>query len=211
MINHIFSYLKIQTPNIKYEKFNKGIKEINNKKYKLTGGAYHILNMLIFSFTTKITDSCVNIVQYNRHKTITSREVQSIIRLLPKFDIKLVGLMVCGGTQCITSFNAEYDGEYDNNKKKKRNIKKDSNSKLYPRKVEKIMRKYIAADKDISDMRIGIGGPIYLTGALDVIVNELIVGADKYKTSKNVINIDSILNACKNNISLKLLFCEAFI
>jgi len=217
MINHIYSYVHIEEkPTIRYQNFNNCIKEISkDMKHKFSKGAYCILNFMISVFVSKIVYMGGHLARYNRNKTITSREIQAALRVLSYNDNgKVLRLFICNGTKAVTCYNAEVTDEKDQ-PNKRRNLRISSRLHLYPRRVETIMRQYIIdaskLDDDFSDMRMGIGAPIYLTGALDVLVNQIIMSSEKYKTTRKIISMDSILNGCKNNETLKLLFAELFI
>lgn len=125
--------------------------------------------------------------------------------MVPKHNLDLVRLMVSNGTRCITKYNAEYYEE----RTKRRDIRKDAGLKLYYKKVEKIMRQSVKVYDD-DEIRVGVGAPIYLTGCLDVILDKIIVAAEKFKTTRGVICVDSIVRGIQNDLSLKLLFCEVF-
>ena len=117
----------------------------------------------------------------------------------------------------LTKWNAStcinWDASACDDKKKIRNTKIDSGSKLHPKRVESIMREYLIKynNNERTNIRMGIGAPLYLTGVLDTIVKELIISSSTYKISRSLISMDSIINGCKNNPTLKLLFCELFV
>jgi histone H3/H4 len=215
MINHIYSYVHIkEKPTIKYQNFNKGIKEISkDMKHKFSKGGYHIINCMISVFVVKMVNMGSLLAQHKRSYTITSREIQTGIRVLPHNDDgKLLKLMVSNATKAITRYNADYT-EIDTDRKQRRNVRTDTRLYLYPSRIETIMRQHISNHKDdeFEYTRLGVGATIYLTGALDIIVKEIIMSSEKYKTTRKIISMDSILNGCKNNETLKLLFAELFI
>jgi hypothetical protein len=207
IIENIFSFVKDQS-HIISGNFKKGIKEILGKKYKFTKGAYHILNMLISTFITKIVESSTDILMYTAHNTLTGREILTAIKICykNKNNSKLVNSMVSNGMNSYTSYNAFNTIEYHH--KRKTDLRVEGKLKLYPKHVEHVIRKSTTKYKENIIIRVGIGTTIYLTGVVDVMVDEIIMGLDKYG---NLINMDDIINTCKNNIALKLLFSEVFI
>jgi len=210
MIDYIHSYIKGDYKMI-YENFDRSIKEISHDmNYKFTKGGYDIINCMIYAFVIKIVNMAININYHCKKYTITSREIQTSMRLCSHNDTKLLKLIISNATKSITMYNAEYAG---NNIKTRRNTKIDSNLKLYPTRIESIMRQYIKQyNNDNSEhVHLGIGAIIYLTGVLDIIVQKLIISSSQHKTSKNLISFDSVIKGCNDDQSLKLLFYELFI
>lgn len=237
MVNHIMSYVKtkptvntvtkkinINSKNknntndnpintVIKQKFNKGIKEIaHNINKKITKGAYNLINSMISAFIVKMVDTSIYLAQHCRNRTITSREIQTAIRIYPKDNTcNFTAIMVANGTRCVTRFNAEYVGY--NEKNKRHNNRVDSGLKLHPSKIKHIMKDYVTKlniKEDIT-IRIGVGSYIYLGGVLDKIVEEILTSSNKYQTSKKTISTDSVINGCGSNTTLRLLFCELFI
>lgn len=229
LIKYIMSFIPYKQ--INYPKtFNKDVHEIMeiinikekifNGDIKLTIGAYNIINCLIISYISKITDMSILLSQHARTKTITSREIQSATRMLG--NNQLCKYMVSSGTKAVTIYNATLsdvepkqeicDAEETHSGHKRQSVKQKCGSKLNPTKILSFIKLYTNDNFHLiyDKMRIGEGAPVYLAGCLDEIIKLLIISSRRGQILGEICT-ESVLNGLKNEESLKKLFFELFI
>lgn len=163
----------------------------------ISNGAIKILNNFINAIIAKFIEKSMTLTEFMRQKTISSRTIQAVVRLLTsgKYQRKLVSL----GTRMVTIYYANIcEGE------KRQNIANTIGTIIGPARVEKTMR--INLNNDYFQFRITNGAPIYLVAVIDNIVKNIIK-----ISGNNTIYTDDIINAVKNNSDLKSLYHELFI
>ena len=166
-------------------------------------GAINVLNDFINVLIAKFVAKSMTLTEYMRQNTISSRTIQSVVRLLTsgKYERKLVSQ----GTMIVTKYNANTSERSNEEKRqiKRLNIANIIGTFIGPARVEKAIRSNL--DNDYFQFKISKGASIYLTAVINQVVGDII------KMSGNDICTNNIINTVKNNYDLKSLYHELFI
>jgi len=184
-------------------KFNEQIKKGKNM-YRpddtISNGAIFVLNDFIDALISKMIRYSVVLTEHMRQRTITSRTIQNVVKILTHGEYKKN--LVLNGCYMVTRYNACIceNGRLEKGKR----ISDVIGTFIGPAKVEEIMRYNINKNRS----RISKGAIIYMTSVIDYITKDII------KSSKNIAGIictENVIDAVKCNHDLKSLFHELYI
>lgn len=180
---------------------------------RITGKAMNEMNLMIHHVADKLIETCNQLMQHSKtRKTVTSREVQTSVRLV--FPGELAKYAVSEGTKAVTKYTAsKYASgpsfppfpETQNLGNKKNKVSRSSRAGLqFPiGRVENLMRNSLHKCD-----RLGGSAPVYLAAALEYLTAEILelagnAASDDKKTS---ITSRHILLAVANDANLSELF-----
>lgn len=149
----------------------------------ITQKAASQLNEMIIVIANAIYKESLNLVLLCKKQTISSREIQSSVRIL--LPGELARHAVGEGTKAITKFNASESSEDDNKKSKKKAEMREHRAGLIfsVSKCEKYLR-----GKGASSFRVGSGAPIYLAAVLEYLTAEILeLGGNSARDNNKVI------------------------
>ena len=225
VIKYIMWFNKDGEDNLIDVKFSIGIKKIF-KEYNIplhgTISTVKFISSLMNALIEKIIRHSIILMEHCRTHTITSREVQNSIRCIGS---GMCREFIHAGTVAVTRYNAnrcEKEDDEDRKSKKITSTEKQElpdtekkkrvrlvnviRTKTEPSKVEKMMRHYIK-EYDTS-LRLSVGGTIYLTAVIDIIIHQIIEGAINLHGS---LCTEHVINSMKSDIDIKTIYYELFI
>lgn len=164
-----------------HDYYNMDIQKIDNSlSYETIKYIYQKMELEIDDFMR----ICYELIEYNKIKTITSREIQFCTRI--KFPDKLK-LLVSAGTKAVTRFNLSYRYDDDNDdidKKKKPSMTLSFRSvlKIKVSTIKNLMKRYCYKTIVPYECRFGQGAPIYLAAVIECLIkNEIDEINNNYK------------------------------
>jgi len=145
--------------------------------------AMQVMNDFVLDTFRRIADEAYNLLLMIRKTTISSREIQTAVRLL--LPGELAKHAVSEGTKAVTKYQASLDGtNYSANTsfgapntespKKKKPIKSVNSKSTRAGLVFPVGRIHRFLSEKIKGVRIGSGAPVYLAAVLEYLVAEVL-------------------------------------
>lgn len=188
---------------------------------RISGQATGQLNSLLELLAIKLSETAHSITSRNGRQTITSREIQSAVRLV--ISGELAKQAVSEGTKAVTKFNASVEylpiapqkgkagqkkafGATKGQKKKPSERSERRAGLTFP--VARC-KKYIKL-RGASGYRVGVGAPVYLAAVLEYICAELLeLSGNAARDNKKVtIYTRHLFLAFANDLELSSLFSQ---
>ncbi len=141
------------------------------------------LNDFLHIFVRRVADGMCTLLRTEKKKTMTSREVQTIIRnLLPG---ELAKHAVSEGTRAVTKYNAssDQDKKQKGEKKKAETLHQKVGLTFSVARTRTLLKAY--------NCRVGIGAPIYLTAVVEYLTAEILELAGNVARDNKRITIDT--------------------
>ena len=159
------------------------------------------VNGLLIKFLEEFVPLSVTMVEHSRQKTLSSRDVQSAVRVF------FVGLLakhaVSEGTKAVVKFIST-----PINKKKRTTAAKKSGLQFPPARVRSFMESIIPDYK--TDVRISSTAPVYLAAVLEYMTAELLeLGVPFANTAlRSTLRSEDIAKAIENDDELRRTLCR---
>jgi histone H2B len=198
-------------PNNNFYLYLKKIIKDRNSQARVKTDVLKNLNDIIISFIDNVAHKVVLLIEHSRHRTITSRDIQTYVRLF--FPGELRKQAISQGTIAVTKFTASLESA----KQKKQEEKKNQISKRFsssdkaglifsPSRVNNYLRHYVPNYK--LDARIGKGCIYYLTAIIEYLMLEIfdLSNALMKKENKQTITWDMVKQVINDDGELSLLF-----
>ncbi|EGC35493.1 hypothetical protein DICPUDRAFT_33357, partial [Dictyostelium purpureum] len=161
------------------------LKNIGDQKYKIAAKSVDILISISRDFIIRVVEEAFNILNVNKKKTLTPREIQTSIRLNLKGD--LAKIAITQGLKAVTKFNDD-----------KKNTGLTINPNFIKRKVKQMNY----------SCRITMKSMVYLTASLEFFLSEIIeLSINNAQQAKRVlVSPREILLSVKNDLELYSFF-----
>ena len=189
---------------------------------RISGQATRQMNSLLELLAIKLSETAHSITSRNGRQTITSREIQSAVRLV--ISGQLSKHAVSEGTKAVTKFNASVENtpvatpvKGKPGQKKAFGTTKGQKKKPSERSEKRAgltfpvarCKKYIKL-RGASGYRVGVGAPVYLAGVLEYICAELLeLSGNAARDNKKVtIYTRHLFLAFANDQELSSLFAQ---
>ncbi len=148
------------------------------------------MNAIVNIIARGIAEQAGSLTRDNNKKTISSREIQTAMRLL--LPGELAKHAVSAGTKAVTRYTSAW----------KKGTRTERARLIFPvPRAERAIRVY-GTSSEIS--RVGAGAPVYLAGVLQYIATDIVMSAGRYATddSKRTITVPHLYKAFKNDVYL---------
>ncbi len=148
------------------------------------------MNAIVNIIARSIAEQAGSLTRDNNKKTITSREIQTAIRLL--LPGELAKHAVSAGTRAVTRYTSAW----------KKGTRTERARLIFPiPRAERAIRTY-GTSVEIS--RVGAGAPVYLAGVLQYIATDIVMSAGRYATddSKRTITTPHLYRAIRGDEEL---------
>lgn len=172
--------------------------QANQHDLRMSGPAKKILNDLLEKLSDKISASSAVFVDNCRKRTVSSREVQSAVRvILPK---ELIRYAVSAGTGAVMRFSSE-------NSKGVKGERREVKARLVL-PVSRAEANLRAQLEELGEYRVNYGAPVYLAAVLEYLAAEIleIAGDNALDEDSQVVSEQNIKEAIKNDEDLNELF-----
>jgi len=143
------------------------------------------LNRFILNVLAETGRQCVLLAEHGRHKGVTSRDVQTMVRI--SYESQLARSCIASGTKAVTKFVSSKvpKKEKERNKSSARvSTTKRSGLVLNVARVSKVLRATMSSMRN--DVRIGRGAPIYLAAVVEDLVVRMLTEAATLVASEKV-------------------------
>jgi hypothetical protein len=189
--------------------FDKGIYDLVvtlKPKTMLDTYAMDLVNNLIIVFLEDVYYKADTVTQYRRAKLITPDDFDYIITGFTQENKNLVSKMSKSGYKAI-----EYFETYEKRKNEKISRSVRANVFTDPPKIEIVLRPLVDDYNYNYNYNFSFNKlvPIYLAGALDVLIKNIIMTARQYSNDKTV-TINTIVTAIRGDLNLRHLFIKIF-
>lgn len=181
----------------------------------ISSGALHTLNEITKTIIVDITNCSNKLAMVDKRKTITSREIQTAIRIL--HDQQLGNREVGTATTAVTRYHASISGRNSDDSAKEENVPAKPDTKrsianrskitLNPTRVRKLMRLN-------TSKRIGVAASVFLAGAVQFIIEnilELARNNAKSRKHNRITNRDILLSVLSDEQLASLLGSTTYI
>jgi len=190
----------------KFPNFSIYIKKILTQVHpdlKLSKEVKIFMNDLLATFLNQFIHDTVILMDHNRSKTLSSRDVQSTVRLF--FVGTIAKHAVSEGTKVVTKFVSFV--------KKQKQKKRISNAKkchliIPPSRIRTVFE--IILPEYTHNTRISFTAPVYLAAVTQYFIAELmeLSGNVANKNQKSIIHIDCLKHVIQNDDELKRTLCK---
>lgn len=155
------------------------------------------VNAMLHDVARDICERIGTLVRDNGKKTITSREVQTAVRLIMSGE--LANHAVSEGTNAVVKYTSSASGT----KAKPASAAIRSGLQFHPSRAKLLIKKYVPGVH-----RVGIGAPIYLAGVLEYLTAEVLelAGDVARHNQKTRVDRDHLMLAIKNDEDLSRVF-----
>lgn len=169
--------------------------------FKISKESKEFVNDIILRFLNDFVPLSITMVEHNRQKTLSSRDIQSAVRVL--FVGQLAKHAVSEGTKAVVKFTST-----PINKKKKITTAKKAGLQFPPSRVRSIIEKIIPDYK--TDARISSVAPVYLTAVIEYLTAELLElsGNVARDANRSILRSEDIKKAIENDDELQRTLCR---
>jgi histone H2A len=189
----------LHTNNTKFEIYIKRVLINSHRDIGINKNALSELNSLINYLADDIANKSVELVKSNGTKTITSREIQSSVKLI--FPSEISKAAVRAGTRAVTKFQSQ---GFDDDKKfvEGKGLSKRAGLVFPITRTRNILLK--------KPFRVGQGAPVYFAAVLEYICAEILelAGNSARDSKRKRITVRDLFLVVENDEELSKLFRE---